>query len=147
MQYRASVAQLDSCCRHSCRICDMFGETRLDAARQALRQEQDHRHSAETLTKLVAGSGFSVARSIEQSFSMRFADGSALLRHSLVKWFLDGWRHAIGVEHERRIFDKLEAELNAAAVRDGCVEMQVPMLYLEGLAVRQQSPAGRRKYL
>jgi hypothetical protein len=65
---------------------------------------------------------------------MRFADGSSLLRHSLVKWFLDGWRQAVGAEHERRVFDILEARLNAVAERDGCVQMTVPMVYLEGVA-------------
>jgi ubiquinone/menaquinone biosynthesis C-methylase UbiE len=113
---------------------EMLGEAGLRTARQALRHEEDHRYSAATLTKLVAESGFAVTRNVERSFSMRFADGPAMLRHSLVKWFLDGWRQAIGLEHERRIFDQLEARLNVAAERDGCVEMQVPMLYLEGLA-------------
>jgi hypothetical protein len=57
-----------------------------------------------------------------------------MLRHSLVKWFPDGWRQAIG-ENEREVFNALEAQLNAAAEHDGCVQMTVPMLYLEGIAV------------
>jgi arsenite methyltransferase len=113
---------------------EILGEAGLKTAHQGLRHEEDHRYSGETLTKMLAESGFAVARSVERSFSMRFADGSTMLRHSLVKWFLDGWRQAVGVEHERRIFDQIEARLNAAAERDGCIEMQVPMLYLEGLA-------------
>ena len=51
-----------------------------------------------------------------------------------MKWFLDGWREAVGAENEREVFNALEAQLNAAAERDGCVEMTVPMLYLEGIA-------------
>jgi hypothetical protein len=57
-----------------------------------------------------------------------------MLRHSLVKWSLDGWRQAIGAEIEREVFNALEAQLNAAE-HDGCVQMTVPMLYLEGIAV------------
>ena len=114
---------------------EILEEAGLETARQALRHEEDHRYSAQTLTDLLAESGFAVARSVERSFSMRFADGSTMLRHSLVKWFLDGWRRAIGADHERQIFDQLETKLNAAAERDGCIEMQVPMLYLEALAV------------
>jgi arsenite methyltransferase len=114
---------------------EILGEAGLATARQALRHEEDHRYSRETLTNMLAESGFAVARSIERSFSMRFADGSTMLRHSLVKWFLDGWRQAVGFAHERQIFDRLEAKLTVAAESDGCVEMQVPMLYLEGLAV------------
>jgi arsenite methyltransferase len=116
---------------------EILGEAGLQTSRVALRHEEKHRYSAETLQNLLAHSGFALARSVEQSFSMRFADGSALLRHALVKWFLDGWRHAVGVAHERRIFDTLEARLNAVADHEGGIEMQVPMLYLEGRAVSE----------
>ena len=83
---------------------------------------------------LLVDSRFTVSCCFEQSFQIRFMDGSALLRHSLVKWFLDGWRQAVGADHEREVFNTLEVRLNAAAARDGCVEMTVPMLYLEGIA-------------
>ena len=112
-------------------ILDGFG---LQPARDALRSEEQHRHSKHALTNLLVESGFTVSRCFEQSFQIRFADGSAMLRHSLVKWFLDGWRRAIGAEHERWVFDALEARLNATAERDGCVQMTVPMVYLEGIA-------------
>jgi arsenite methyltransferase len=62
-------------------------------------------------------------------------DGAAMLRHSLVKWFLDGWRQAVGAENEREDFNTLEARLNAVAERDGCVEMMIPMLFVDGIAV------------
>jgi ubiquinone/menaquinone biosynthesis C-methylase UbiE len=109
-------------------------ESGLQPGRDALRREEEHRHSKHAITNLLVDSGFTVSRCFEQSFGMRFADGSAMLRHSLVKWFLDGWRQAVGAANEREVFDILEARLNAAAERDGCVQMPVPMLYLEGIA-------------
>jgi ubiquinone/menaquinone biosynthesis C-methylase UbiE len=112
----------------------ILDESRLQPARDALRREEEHRHSKHALTSLLVGSGFAVSRCFEQGFAMRFADGSALLRHSLVKWFLDGWRQAVGAANEREVFDALEARLNAAAERDGCVQMTVPMVYIEGIA-------------
>jgi arsenite methyltransferase len=113
-------------------ILDGFG---LQPARDALHHEQQHRHSKPAITNLLVDSGFAVSRCFEQGFQMRFADGSAMLRHSLVKWFLDGWRQAVGAANEREVFDALEARLNVAAERGGCVQMTVPMLYLEGIAV------------
>jgi ubiquinone/menaquinone biosynthesis C-methylase UbiE len=110
-------------------------ESGLQPARDALRREQEHRHSKHALMSLLVESGFTVSRCFEQSFRIRFADGSAMLRHSLVKWFLDGWRQAVGAGNEREVFDALEARLNAAAECDGCVRMTVPMVYLEGIAV------------
>jgi ubiquinone/menaquinone biosynthesis C-methylase UbiE len=113
----------------------ILGESGLRPARDALRREEKHRHSRQALMNLLVDSGFTVSRGFERSFQMRFADGSAMLRHALVKWFLDGWRQAVGAANEREVFDALEARLNAAAERDGCVQMPVPMLYLEGIAV------------
>jgi arsenite methyltransferase len=112
----------------------ILDELRLQPARDALRREEEHRHSKHALMNLLIDSGFAVSRCFEASFAMRFADGSALLRHSLVKRFLDGWRQAVGAENEHEVFTALETRLNAAAERDGCVEMTVPMLYLEGIS-------------
>jgi len=109
-------------------------ELGLEPARDALRHEQEHRYSKHAIANLLVDSGFTVSRCFEQSFQIRFADGSTMLRHSLVKWFLDGWRQAVGADSEREVFNTLEAQLNAAAERDGCLEMTVPMLYLEGIA-------------
>jgi arsenite methyltransferase len=110
-------------------------ESGLEPARDALRREEAHRHSKHAIMNLLVDSRFTVSRCFEQSFHIRFVDGSAMLRHSLVKWFLDGWRQAIGAEKEREVFNALEAQLNSAAERDGCVQMTVPMLYLESIAV------------
>jgi arsenite methyltransferase len=123
--FAALYAQLDA----------ILAESGLRPARDALRREQAHRHSRHAITSLLIDSGFTVARCFQQSFEMRFADGSAMLRHSLVKWFLDGWRQAVGAANEREVFNALEARLNAAAERDGCVQMAIPMVYLEGIAV------------
>jgi len=112
----------------------ILGESGLEPARDALRREQEHRHSKHAITNLLVDSKFTVYRCFEQSFPIRFADGSTMLRHSLVRWFLDGWRQAIGADNEREVFNTLEAQVNAAAERNGCVEMTVPMLYVEGVA-------------
>jgi ubiquinone/menaquinone biosynthesis C-methylase UbiE len=113
----------------------ILAEQSLDALRDALRHEEQHRRTKEALAELLAGCGFQTTRTFEQSFDMRFADGSAMLRHPLVKWFLDGWRSAIGAEQEREIFALAEAHLNTAAERESSVLMTVPMLYLEAVAV------------
>ena len=112
----------------------ILSESGLEPARNALRREEEHRYSKHAITNLLVDSRFTVSRCFEQSFRIRFADGSTMLRHSLVRWFLDGWRQAIGADHEREVFNTLEVQLNAAAERDGRVEMTVPMLYLEGIA-------------
>jgi arsenite methyltransferase len=113
----------------------VLAELALEAVRPALRHEEEHRRERQALASLLAECGFLVSRHFERSFEMRFADGSAMLRHPLVKWFLDGWRNAIGAELERKVFATAEARLNDAAARDGGISMSVPMLYLEAVAI------------
>ena len=123
--FRALYALLDA----------ILGESGLQAARDALRREEEHRLSAGSIAKLLVDGGFTVSRTFEQNFRMCFADGSTMLRHALVKWFLDGWRHAVGAGDERAVFGALEQRINDAAARDGHVEMTIPMLYVESVAI------------
>jgi hypothetical protein len=56
---------------------------------------------------------------------MTFANGSALLRHPLTRWF--GWREIVGEEDFERIFSAIEARI------DRPFRTTVPMMYIEGL--------------
>jgi len=69
---------------------------------------------------------------IEDSFRMRFLDGSALLNHSLTKiGFLEGWRSVLNEDEEGGVFEMIEQKLNELAGRQGELRMNVPVLYLE----------------
>jgi hypothetical protein len=81
---------------------------------------------------LLEEAGFTLARVIEDSFQLRFADGSALLNHSLTRiGFLEGWRSVVDANEEREVFETLERKLNETANLNGELRMTVPMLYLE----------------
>ncbi len=97
-----------------------------------LAAHEAHRGTAISQTARVESNGFQVTRLIEDSFVWRFVDGSALLRHFLIRLgFLDGWREVIDPEREREIFAALEAQLNAQAREQGGLRLTIPMLYLE----------------
>lgn len=101
-----------------------------------LRANEAHRLNREAISEMLQRSGFHVERIIEDSFQMRYRDGSALLNHSLTRFgFLDGWRRVVEAQIEREIFEQLEKRLNALAQRDGELRMSVPMLYLEARRV------------
>ena len=57
-----------------------------------------------------------------------------MLRHGLVKFFLDGWRPVIGPDLEEKFFVMAEERLNKIAGGSG-LEFSIPMLYLEGMRV------------
>ena len=91
-----------------------------------------HRGTKESLTGQLHDAGFRVNKTIEESFDMRFLDGTALLNHSLTKiGFLDGWRSVVDPIDERAVFQRIEERLNEEAGRSGELRMTVPMLFIE----------------
>ncbi len=94
---------------------------------EAINKQEQHRGNVQSITELVENAGFDVRRMAERQFSLTFVDGRAMLRHSLVKWFLDGWRGALG--SDRKMWSRIEQRLNEIAP----LRFTVPMLYIEGV--------------
>lgn len=115
---------------------DVFEETLAEVgdgkALGALSAHVNHRATVEKLTALLEGCGFRLARVREARAAMRFADGSALLRHYFVKLgFLDGWKSVVEAERREDVFARLEGKLNQASqLRDG-LELTIPLAYVE----------------
>jgi ubiquinone/menaquinone biosynthesis C-methylase UbiE len=99
---------------------------------ERLAANEAHRGTKELHCAIVEEAGFKVSRTLEDRFYLRFLDGSALLRHSLVMiGFLGGWRGVVNPEDEEAVFLRLEQRLNELAEKQGELKMAVPMLYLE----------------
>ncbi len=100
---------------------------------ERLESNEAHRGTKVSLSTLLEQAGFTIIKTIEDSFQTRYLDGSALFNHNLTKrGFLDGWREVVNPEDEELVFRHLEARLNELAARQGELRMTVPMLYLEG---------------
>ena len=103
------------------------------AALEALRAHVDHRVTTGAIAALFDRTGFRVVRVRDATAPLRFADGSALLRHYFIKLgFLDGWK-GIVAEAQRRgeIFTRLEEEINRYAALRGDLELTIPLVYVE----------------
>jgi arsenite methyltransferase len=97
-----------------------------------LAENEAHRGTKEQHLAVLNSMGFQIIRTIDDNLNLRFLDGSAMLRHSLVRLgFLDGWRHVVESYDEERVFQALEDRLNQLAEREGDLKMTVPMLYVE----------------
>lgn len=92
-----------------------------------LEENEAHRGTPESIAARLEAAGFRVTRSEVGTFTFRFLDGSTLLRHPLVYWFLLGWRAVVDSGEEQEVFAALEERLNGM----GELRMTVPMLYLE----------------
>lgn len=99
-----------------------------------LSANEDRRGTKESVCDLVRQAGFSVEKTIEDGFHLRYLDGTAFFNHSLTKiGFLDGWRSVVDADDEEKVFAALERKLNELADKNGELRMTVPMLYVEGV--------------
>jgi arsenite methyltransferase len=92
----------------------------------AVNAQEAHRGTRESIEQMLLDAGFRVTQLVDGAFFLHFADGTAMLRHPLVGFFLEGWQ---GVTADPEIWRAIEARLNAVSP----LRMRIPMLYAEGL--------------
>jgi arsenite methyltransferase len=94
-----------------------------------------HRATISGTFALLRHAGFEPVRSAEETMVMRFANGTALLRHSFIRLgFLPTWRNLVGATECEEVFQRLGEALDAHAARHGGLELSVPIAYLESRA-------------
>ena len=121
---------------HMVEFYDTFRSTLVELNKKTLLEklnlQEDHRATIQGLHDMLEGAGFRVVKVNEDSFSMRFLDGSSLFRHYLVKvGFLDGWKSVIELQDQPDVFSALERNLNQLAETKGELELTIPMAYVE----------------
>jgi arsenite methyltransferase len=104
----------------------------------ALTSMQEHirarRKPAADTVALVTRSGYRVESSEEESFTLPFADGSALFSHFFVRLaFLQPWKDVVSPADADRVFRKLEASLNRIAEDAGGLRLTVPFLCISAV--------------
>jgi ubiquinone/menaquinone biosynthesis C-methylase UbiE len=111
---------------------EQFGKSQLV---EKLKMHCAHRGSVESVSKLFTENGFTVSRQFDESFEMNFLDGSAFLNHHFVKLcWLGSWKELLTGEDIKSIFTKLEENLNAST-GSGCLQLTVPMAFIEGIKI------------
>ncbi|MFN8548213.1 MAG: methyltransferase domain-containing protein [Candidatus Eisenbacteria bacterium] len=99
----------------------------------ALDAHINHRGTVDSVASLIQAAGFELADVATSSFRLRFADGSALLRHYFIRLgFVQGWKSVIKPEDAPAIFARLEARLNSLARDEGELALTIPMACLMG---------------
>lgn len=94
----------------------------------ALDTHINHRGTVDSVASLLLGAGFKVTDIVTNSFRMRFADGSALLRHHFIRLgFIQGWKSVAAADSLPETFDRLERRLNAIAQERGELALTIPM--------------------
>lgn len=76
--------------------------------------------------------GFEVVDIETDTFRMRFADGSSLLRHYFIRLgFVPGWKSVVAPENLQVTFETLERNLNRVAAEQGELSLTVPLACIE----------------
>jgi ubiquinone/menaquinone biosynthesis C-methylase UbiE len=96
-------------------------------------EEEKHRGDIVTLSDLFTKSRFKICAVFEESFSMKFATGSAFLNHHFVKLgWINSWIKMLPQNKLQKIFYAVENNLNVFAQKNNGLNLSVPMLYIEG---------------
>ncbi len=99
----------------------------------SLKKDEEHRGTIESVLKMFSDNGFKVCRHFEESFEMKFLDGSAFLNHYFVKLgWLTTWISIFPKEKLKEIFLTLEQNLNYYSEKNGGLTLTVPMAFMEG---------------
>ena len=94
------------------------------------------RLSRKELESVLNACGFAVRQVIEDRFSMRFADGTTLFGHYLIRnFFLEGWKSLVPPDMQEKIFARIAARLNRTAHEKGHVSLTIPYMVLDGTPV------------
>lgn len=98
-----------------------------------LKKDEEHRGTFETVSKLFTDNGFKITRHSEESFEMKFVDGSAFLNHYFIKLgWLTTWFGIFPKEELKEIFYALEKNLNDYSTKNNGLNLSVPMAFIEG---------------
>jgi arsenite methyltransferase len=121
---------------HMAELYDIFRTTLVEVGQVEALADLDahinHRATVESLTRLLRQAGFEAVDIATDSFRMRFANGSSLLRHYFIRLgFLPGWKAVVPPSSHEKTFEALEHNLNAIAEVHGELALTIPMACVE----------------
>jgi arsenite methyltransferase len=133
---------------HMAELYDVYRETLIELGHTeqlpALQAHVAHRGTADSVASLLRSAGFRVVHIAKDSFRMRFADGSYLLRHRFIRLgFLSGWKSVAPADALQKTFETFERNLNAFAARRGELALTIPMICIEARKKKARSVVRR----
>jgi len=108
-------------------------DLQLNDALEHLTAHEAHRGTLDSHRQLLEAHGFQITKVVEDTLTLRYLDGSALLRHWFIRvGFLPAWKAVVAPDQLQTVFQMLETRLNTVSQASGGLRLTVPMLYLEG---------------
>ena len=92
------------------------------------------RKPAEEVICLVEKNGFTVNEVKHDSFQFRYADGSSMFNHFLIRLaFLNSWQELVPEAKQKEIFEEAEKKLNSIAENEGELKLRVPFVTVDAV--------------
>ena len=128
---------------HMAEFYDVFRATLIELGQSdqlvTLEDHIRHRGTVDTVTEILQKAGFAVVETETDSFRMRFADGTSLLRHYFIRLgFVQDWKSillTLPADVLQTTFDTLEHNLNTVAAQHGELALTIPMACIEARKV------------
>ncbi len=116
---------------HMAEFYEVYREVLIDTGQRdrlaVLAAHINHRGTIESVGALLQGAGFKVVEVAPNSFRIRFASGSTLLRHHFIRLgFVQGWKSIVAVGSIQKTFERLESALNAVSQTRGELTLTIP---------------------
>jgi hypothetical protein len=88
--------------------------------------------TAEKISQNLEQTGFKITGIHQESFRLRFLDGTTFFRHALIRdGFLVDWKRLIPEQDRKEIFRALEENLNQVSKSTGMLELAIPIACVE----------------
>ncbi len=116
---------------------DILNESGMSNELEKMKQHiYSKRKPAEEVICLVEKNGFTINEVKHDSFQFRFADGSSMFNHFLIKLaFLNSWQELVPEGKQKEIFEEAEKRLNRIAENEGELKLTVPFVTIEAFCL------------
>lgn len=92
----------------------------------------EKRKPLNTTLNMIRNAGFEIFRVHEESFTMRYLDGTAMFNHFFIKLaFLESWKNILSPADQKPVFAILEEKLNKNAKATGFVNLTIPYVCID----------------
>ena len=90
------------------------------------------RKPVEEIVRLLNKNGYTVNEIHNEQFRYKFADGSAMFNHFLIKLaFIGSWKELLPEDRQKEIFKEIETRLYDQAVKTGCLQLTIPFALID----------------
>jgi hypothetical protein len=80
---------------------------------------------------LLQKQGFIIKNLEYDQFNYKFADGTAMLNHYFIGFFMGSWKALLPSDKMDEIFDRIETRLNEYAQHYGSLKLSIPFALID----------------